>query len=237
MRNVVAIRLLLIAALVLASIPAFSDDQQRLQKETIKFTAMAADFDGRRVVNMSMSEVFNVPRADLVQQRAKTGLNYGGLFLAQELVKKGLSPNEIAAGLNAGHSIAEIANQRQLDWKQVLDDAKKLNGAIDNNLYNFFLGKKVTAAQDAADKYDVHYDGVKADGELTPQQIASAQERYLMWKDRAAAAQKKDHTLSYGDERIAYSDHVANGGPQGGGRGSSGSGGTSAPGTLGGAPH
>lgn len=236
MKNVVAIRLLLITALVLASIPALCDDQQKLQKETIKFTAMAADFDGRRVVNMSLSEMFNVPRADLVQQRAKTGLNYGGVFLAQELIKKGLSADEIAAGLKAGQSIAEIANQGRLDWKQALDDAKKLNAAIDTNLYNFFLGKKITAAQDAADKYDVHYDGVKADGELTPQQIASAQERYLMWKDRAATAQKKDHTLSYGDERVAYSDHVANGGPQGGGRGSSGTAGTSGPVGMGG-PH
>jgi hypothetical protein len=230
-------RLVLLFAFLIVVVPALCDDQQKVQKEITKFTAMAADFDGRRVVNVSMSEMFNVPRAELVQQRAKTGLNYGGLFLGQELMKKGMAQADLATKLQAGVKIADIANLEHLDWKQVMDDAKKLNGEIDKNLYNFFLGKKVTPAQDAADKYDVHYDGVKADAELTPQEIASAQDRYLTWKNRAASVQKKDHRLSYGDERVAYSDHVANGGPQGGGRGASGTAGTSGPVGMGGVPH
>jgi len=222
---------------LLVAVPGLCDDQQKAQKEITKFTALAADFDGRRVVNMSMSEMFDVPRAALVKQRANTGLNYGGLFLAQELMKRGMTEDDLTAKLKAGARIADIANQQHLAWKELIDDSKKLNGAIDKNLYDFFLGKKVTVAQDAADKYDVQYDGVNADAELSPQEIASAQERYLMWKDRAATAQKKDHKLSYGDERVAYSDHVANGGPQGGGRGASGTAGTSGPAAMGGAPH
>jgi hypothetical protein len=223
---------------LLLALPAFGDDQQKAQKEINKITAMATDFDGRRVVNLSISEMFTVPRAALVEQRAQTGLNYGGLFVAQELAKSGMTKDDIASKLKTGVTISDLANQQHLDWKQLAQEAKKLNAAIDNNLYSFFLGKKGTVAQDAADKYDVHYDGAKTDADISKQDIASAQDRYLLWKDRAAKDRGNDRKqgLSAGDERVAYSDHVANGGPQGGGRGASGSGGTSTPVGMGG-PH
>ena len=223
--------------LLLLAVSGFCDEQQKVQKEVTKVTAMAADFHGRRVVNASISEMFNVPRAELVLQRVKTGLNYGKLFLGQELIKRGMTADDLAAKLRVGNAITDIANQQHVDWKQVMEDAKKLNGAIDKNLFDSFLGKKLTLAQDTADHYDVHYDGVKADADLTQQDIANAQNRYLMWKERAANVRKEDHTLSYGDEKIAYSDHVSNSGPQSGGRGMSGSGGTSGPGAMGGVPH
>jgi hypothetical protein len=213
--------------LLVIAVPSFANDQQKAQKEINKITAMAADFDGRRVVNLTISETFDVPRRALVKQRTQTGLNYGGLFLAQELMHKGTSKDDIAAKLKSGSTIADIANQQHVDWKQIAQDAKRLNGAIDKNLYNFFLGKKETDAQDATDEYDVHYDGVKADADISKPEIASAQDRYLMWRDRAASDRRKDHTLSAGDERVAYSDHVANGGP----------GGTSAPSTMTGQQH
>src|SRR5690349_3427074 len=76
---------------LLLALPAFGDDKQKAQKEINKITAMATDFDGRRVVNLSISEMFTVPRAALVEQRAQTGLNYGGLFVAQELAKSGMT--------------------------------------------------------------------------------------------------------------------------------------------------
>jgi hypothetical protein len=226
----------LIVLLLLAT-SAFASDQDKAQKEINRITALATDFDGRRVVNLTMSETFNVPRPSLVEERTQTGLNYGGLFLAQELMQKGTSKDDVAAKLKSGSTIADIANQQHVDWKQVAQDAKKLNGEIDKNLYNFFMGKKETAAQDATDKYDVHYDGVKADADVSKPEIASAQDRYLMWKDRAAGDRRKDKTLSTGDERVAYQDQVAAGGPQNGGRGASGTAGTSAPGAMTGQPH
>ena len=60
----------------------------------------------------------------------------------------------------------------------------------------------------------MHYDGVKADADVSKQE-ASAQERYLLWRDRADKAQgsDRDKRLSAGDERVAYTDHVANGAP------------------------
>lgn len=196
---------------------------------------MATDFDGRRVVNLSIAETFKVSRPSLVSLRAQTGLNYGGVFVAEELMRDGMSTDDIVAKLKTG-SIDELASQH-LDWKRVTDDAKKLNASVDENLYQFFMGKKATAAQDNADKYDVHYDGVKADSDVSKQEISSAQDRYLKWRDRAAAAHAKDHKgMSYGDERLADMDHVAGGGPQGGGRGQAGEAGTQGPTTMGG-PH
>lgn len=220
---------------ILAS-PALSDDQQKAQKEINRITAMATDFDGRRVVNLTLSETFNVPRPSLVDERTQTGLNYGGLFIARELIQSGASADDIAAKLKSGITINAVADQQHADWKKITLDAKKLNSDIDQNLYNFFLGKKETADRDTADKYDVHYDGVKADAEIAQQEIASAQERYQKAKDRASAQGKKQG-LSAGDERVAYSDHVENGGPQGGGRGVSGTAGTSAPVGMSGSPR
>ena len=228
--------LLICCALVAVAAPAFGDDQQKAQKEITKITAMAADFDGRRVVNLSLSETYKVTRPSMVELRTKTGLNYGGVFLAEELMQKGMTSDDLAAKLKAGTTIADLANQQHVDWKGITEDARKLNKTVDDNLYAFFLGKKATDAQDAADKYQVNYDGVKADADISQKDIADAQSRYLAFRDRAESARRKDHTLSAGDERVAYSDHVGTGGPQNGGRGASGTAGTSAPVGMGG-PH
>ncbi len=74
---------------LIVALPAFGDDQQKAQKELNKVTAMAADFTGRRAVNLTIAAVMSVPRAKLVEERRNTGLNYGSLFLAEELAKKG----------------------------------------------------------------------------------------------------------------------------------------------------
>ena len=219
---------------LLLAVPALGDDQQKAQKEINKLSAMATDFDGRRVVNLSMSEMFKVSRPTLVQHRGVTGLNYGGLFIAEELIQNGGTAADIAAKLKSGSKIADVANQQHLDWKRLGEDAKKLNAGIDDNLYHFFLGKKETLAQDAAAGYDVHIDGVKADFDVGKDEIASAQERYLHWRDRAAKVHNDRKGMSYGDERIADMDHVAGSGPQGGGRGTSGEAGSQAPVAMGG---
>jgi hypothetical protein len=105
----------------------------------------------------------------------------------------------------------------------------------------YFLREKNCLAQDIADHYDVHYDGVKADADISQSDISAAQDRYLKWKDQAAKAQgsDRDKTLSTGDERVAYSDHVATSGPRmsgtpGPGGSVSGSGGTTSPAGMGG---
>jgi len=220
-------RFLVFLIAVIAALPAFGDDQQKAQKELNQITAMARDFTGRAVVNLTMSQTLSVPRATLVQQRTDTGLNYGSVFLAGELVKNGATMPDIAAQLKNGKKITEIANGRNVNWKQIADDAKKLNAAVDQNLYKYFLRQKDMAVLDAKDKYDVHYDGVKADADdANEKEIEVAQGRYLRWKEQAAKAQGegRDHGLGLGDERIGYVDHT--GGPGANGAGGRGQGGT-----------
>jgi hypothetical protein len=237
-----ATRIVILALATTLALPAFCDDQQKAEKELTKITAMATDFTGRRAVNITMSETFSVPRAVIVATRNQTGLNYGSLFIAEELVKGGTSVQDIAAELQGGKNIGAIANEKHVDWKQTAQAAKKFNSATDTNLYKYFLHPKSGDDQDVADKYDVRHDGVKADAEVKPNDISAAQDRYLKYQEQAAKAQGSDRnkTLSTGDERVAYTDHT-NSGPMGSGSAGpggsvSGSQGNSAPVGMGG-PH
>jgi len=65
-----------------------------------------------------------------------------------------------------------------------------------------------------ADKYDPNFDKVKADSDVSKEELASAQDVYVLWRDRAAGRQGS--TLDTADERAARQghDHVRNGGPQ-----------------------
>jgi hypothetical protein len=215
----------LVSVVLILALPALSSDQQKTQKELNKVTAMATDFTGRRAVNISISQLTSVPRAKLVEDRGITGLNYGCLFIAEQLVKSGMTMQQIGDQLK-DKTIFDVANEQHLDWKEMAASAKKLNSTIDDNLYKGFLSEKSNAAQDASDKYDVHYDGVKTDADVSKEEIASAQDRFLRWRDQAAKAQGagRDKTLGLGDERVAYSDHDH--GPSMTGSAGRGSGGT-----------
>lgn len=239
-------RLLVFPVALLIAIPALANDQQKAQKELNKVTALARDFTGRTVVNLSMSQTLNVSRTTLVQERIETGLNYGSLFLASELVKGGATMPDIAAQLKAGKKIADVANDRHADWKTIAEDSKKFNGAVDRNLYKYFLlekrsptpaAMKTSAPPVAAEEYDVHHDGVKADADdASDKEIEDAQNRFLMLKDSAAKAKGDNKTLGLADERIGYSDHtqgpgqVGAGGSQAGSSGGVTNTGTTAPG-------
>ena len=224
-------RLVVFLAALLIGIPAVANDQQKAQKELNKVTAMARDFTGRTVVNLSMSQTLNVPRMTLVQERAETGLNYGSLFLASELVKSGATMADIAGQLKAGKKLTDVANDRHADWKAIAEDTKKFNSAVDGNLYKYFMMEKRSAtpaamrtagARAAVEEYDVHHDGVKADADdATDKEIEDAQNRFLTMKDSAAKAKGDNKTLGLGDERIGYSDHTQGPGAVGTGAGGS----------------
>lgn len=225
-----SILLLMCLVTLLVAVPAVANDQQKAQKELNKVTALARDFTGRTVVNLSMSQTLNVPRMTLVQERVETGLNYGSLFLASELVKSGATMPEIAAQLKTGKKITDVANERHADWKAIADAAKKFNGAVDGNLYKYFIIEKrsptpvamKTSAAPAADEYDVHHDGVKADADdVSDKEIEDAKNRFLMLKDSAAKAKGDNKTLGLADERIGYSDHTQGPGAVGTGAGGS----------------
>ncbi len=226
-------RLLVCLVALAIAIPAFANDQQKAQKELDKVTALARDFTGRTVINLTMSQTFNVPRVTLVKQRGETGLNYGSLFLASELVKSGATMQDIATQLKAGKKISDVANDRHVDWKTIAEDAKKFNGAVDHNLYAYFMAENrsvtpvamKTSSVPAAEEYDVHHDGVKADaGDATDKDIDYAQHRFQMLKESAAKAKGENRDLGLDKERIGYADHTN--GPTGGG-GTGGTGNTS----------
>ena len=217
----------------LLTIPAWASDQQKAQKEMVKVTAMARDLTGRTVVNLSMSQTFNVPRTTLVEERVETGMNYGSLLLAHELIiKSGAKIEDIAAQLKAGKNIADIANDRHADWKAITEDGKRFNKSVDNNLYKYFMIEKqsvkpaaMKTAPAQADEYDVHHDGVKADADdVTAKDIEEAGSRFRAMKDSAAKAKGDNKTLSLEDQRIGYSDHTQ--GPTAPGAGPAGSGNT-----------
>lgn len=227
------LRLVVCFLAVLIAVPAIANDQQKAQKELNKVTALARDFTGRTVVNLTMSQTLKVPRTTLVEERSDTGLNYGSLFLASELVKTGATMPDIAAQLKSGKKITDIANDRHADWKAIAEAAKKFNAAVDGNLYKYFLVEKrsptpvamTTSSAPAADEYDVHHDGVKADADdVSQKEIEDAQNRFLMLKDSAAKAKGDNKELGLDKERIGYSDHTA--GPSGSG-GPGGTGNTS----------
>lgn len=198
-----------------ATVPAFGDDQQKAEKEIKKITAMATDFTGRGIVSRTMSDLLNVKRPQFVQERSDMGLNYGSLFLAHELVNGGAKMSDIAAQLRAGKDILQVANDQHANWKQINGDAKKLNGKIDENIYKHYVRDKADQERDLADRYDPKFDGVKADADVTPQEIAEAEERFTTWHDRASKDMGHDNGLNETDRNAGYIDHVKNGGPQG----------------------
>ena len=190
--------------------PAFADDQQKLRKELTKITAMATDATGRAIVNQSMAEMFSVKRLDLVQERRDTGLNYGGLFVTQELTKNGMAMKDIVTRLKSGKDIFQIGSEANVNWKDVNDHARKLNTRIDNNLYNHFLhAKKDQPAPATSDDYSVAYDGVQADKDVSQSDIDQAQDRYQLWLSRASSG--PDKRLGTADQKAASYDHVRNG--------------------------
>ena len=82
-----------------AALPALADDQQKAEKQVNKVTAMATDATGRRVVSMTVSDLLNMKRSDVVQERRETGLNYGHLFIAHQLTVNGAKMSDIAEQL------------------------------------------------------------------------------------------------------------------------------------------
>jgi hypothetical protein len=156
----------LLMVLGLTMVPSvFGDDQQKVEKQLNRISAMAADATGHRIVSATMADMLQVKRPELVQQRLKMNLSYGSLFLAHQLVAGGANLDDIASGIQGGKSLSQIANERNADWKQILEVAKKLNGKIEEHVYSHFIDDKSDKARDEADHYEPFADMVKADND------------------------------------------------------------------------
>lgn len=171
-----------------ASVPALGSDQEKAEKRLRRISAFAIDNTARAIVNQTMAEMVHARQIDLMRQRRAMNLNYGSLFVAHQLAAAGTKMLDIALQLEDGKDIVQIANEQKADWKSIADAAKKLNAKIEDNVYRHFQhpdrGKPIP---DIA-KYDPDLDIVRADLDVTPEEMANARSDYVFWRNRAAAS-------------------------------------------------
>ncbi len=162
---------------------------------------MATDAAGKRAVSLAMSQHLSVSRAELAQRRQVMKMNYGDLFVAYELVKSGAKMDNLAAKIKMGKTVWQAADEEHVDWRQIANEAKKLSGRVDSNLIRYFVNQKAVAERDRAEAYDPSLDRVKADGDVSPQEIEDAQTRYLFLRDHVGAV--SDSSLDTSTENAA----------------------------------
>ena len=207
-------RYLLFWFFFLVPLLAASDDQQKARKLLNRMTAMATDPSGKRSVSLAMSQYLSVARPELLQRRQAVNLNYGDLFLAYQLVKTGAKMDDLAGKLKAGKTVWQAAEEQHADWKQIAGEAKKLSGKVDACLTAHFANKKADSERERADNYDPFRDTVKADGDVSQQEIEDAQQRYIFLRDHTSDG--SDSLLDTSTERSARmvrTDPVRTGGP------------------------
>jgi hypothetical protein len=203
---------LIVLCATLSALPAFSDDQQKAEKQIRKISAMATDVNARSIVSRSMADMLKIERNQFERERRAMNLNYGCLFIAHQLAAGGMKMLDVAMRLQAHQTIFQIANDQHVDWKKIADDAKNLNGRIEDNIYKHFLHADADRGRDLTDKYDSTADWVKADADATQAEILEAQETYVRWRDRAAAIGGKGGAISASDklasQKIEDQTHV-----------------------------
>jgi hypothetical protein len=165
----------------------FGSDQQKAEKRLRRISAMAIDGAARAIVNQTMADAVHAQRMELKRQRHAMNLSYGSLFIAHQLTAAGATMLDIAVQLQSGKDIVQIANERNTNWKLMADAAKQLNEKIEDNIYRHFLHLKAEQELAVTDKYDARTDIVRADLDVTPEEVASARADYDCWKIRGSA--------------------------------------------------
>jgi hypothetical protein len=174
--------------LTLCGTTAFGSDQQKAEKRLRQISAMAVESAAARaIVNQTMADAVHAQRMELMRQRHAMNLSYGSLFLAHELTAAGAVMLDIAVQLQSGKDIVQIANERSANWKLIADAARQLNEKIEDNIYRHFLHLKAEQELPPTDKYDARADIVRADLEVTPEEVANARADYDCWKNRGSA--------------------------------------------------
>src|SRR5579864_43782 len=168
------------------SAPLLADDREKAEKQIRMITAMSRDDTARSIISRTFADEFKMQRPELVAQRRALGLNYGGFFVAHELMQSGARLEDIALQLRARKSILEISNASHANWKRIADDARKMNKRIDDSIYKHFLHSKRDTERDAFEHYNPSADLVRADADATPAEILKAQEEFVFWRNLAA---------------------------------------------------
>jgi len=171
--------------LLISATLAYGSDQQKAEKRLRRISAMASFGLARGIVNQTMADAVHAQKIELIRQRHAMNLSYGSLFLAHQLTSAGARMLDIALELQDGKDLIQIAIERHANWKLIADAAKQLSEKIDDNIYRHYLHLKADELAAAGDKYDSVKDIVRADLEVTPEELASAQADYSLWKNRA----------------------------------------------------
>ena len=207
-----AVRWIALILALAAAVPAFSDDQKNAEKQIAKIKAMAWDQTARDAVNKSVAETYKLDRNQLIQARRLINVDYGSMFLLQEIAAGGVSIDELAGEIKSGKTAVQIANERKVDWKKIQADAKKMNALIEKNLFDQLAKPKTTKAEESAAKYDPATDGLAVDNEVPQDQISEAGDTYHRLQNLAAAATKANRIDDAG-ELTARHDQIQEGSP------------------------
>lgn len=207
---------LVVALVALVSLPVLGDDQAKAQKQLERITAMASDLAGRRAVGITMADLLNVKRPDLVRLRKDNNLNYGSLFLAQQLTAFGMPSGELEKELKSGKRVVEVANAQRVDWKQVLSEAKKLNGKVERHLFEYFFDSRADHKRDNDEGYSITADSVKADDDVSTEAINSAADAFARARDWALQRPGRhvEQGMNAADELQFRRDHARENAPK-----------------------
>jgi len=199
-----------IALIVIACLPAFPNDQQKADKQLRKITAMCADATARSIVSRTMADATEQKREQLMRVRKNLELNYGSLFLAQEMMSGGVSIADIVAALKGGQTLYQFANEKHADWKAIAANAKKLNSRIDDNIYKHYLNAKNSEqdqVRDVMEHYDADADWLPADREISANEVNEAAANFGFWR-KLAGQNNVYKGLTTSEEKAAAFDPV-----------------------------
>jgi hypothetical protein len=114
------------------------------------------------------------------------GLSYGNFFVVRELLQSGAQLNQIVAQLRSRKTVLEIGAASNANWKRISDDAKKMNNRINDSIYKHFLHSKPDEERDKLEHYNPSADLVRADADVTNEEILNAYREFIFWRDQAA---------------------------------------------------
>ena len=207
-----AVRWMAIILVLAAAVPAFSDDQKGAEKQIAKIKAMAWDQTAREAVNKSVADTYKLDRNQLIQARRLLNIDYGSMFLLQEISATGVSMDELGGEIKGGKTAVQIANERKVDWKKIQADAKKMNALIEKSLFDQLGKPNSTKAAETAAHYDPATDGLAVDNEVPADQISEAGDTFRRISGLVTDA-KKANRIDDAGALTAGRDQIREGAP------------------------
>ena len=131
MKNLI---LILAAFLLFGGAIARADETVILERTGRDFDRLGATSGGQERVLDAISRETDVPVATLAEQRDRTRLGYGGLFIANSLASAtGKTFDEIADLKASGHGWGWIAKQNNVKLGPIVSQAHHVNKALGND--------------------------------------------------------------------------------------------------------